>query len=106
MCHRTNNLCKNSLMSLVLHVVGILMLHFEVVHHASIANLDADRLPHNPSPSDENLTSARWHENCNEEAVPSRHAATYFTLFSGSVVEVLICGSDDEVGRPQAIVDI
>ena len=69
---------------------------FEVVHRAGITNLDADGLSRNPSPSDEDLTGARWHGDCDGEAVPSWHAPIYLTLFSGTVVEVLIRDSDDE----------
>ena len=35
---------------------------FEVVHCVGITNLDVDGLSRNPSPSDEDLTRARWHE--------------------------------------------
>ena len=34
---------------------------FEVVHRAGITNLDANGLSRNPSPSNEDLTGARWH---------------------------------------------
>jgi hypothetical protein len=63
---------------------------FEVVHRAGITNLDADGLSCNPSPSDEDLTGARWHGDCDREAVPGWHAATYFNLFSSSATEVPI----------------
>ena len=79
---------------------------FEVVHRAGITNMDADGLSRNPSPSDEDLTGARWHGDCDREAVPSWHAAAYLTLFSGASVEIPIQGSDDETDRPQAIADI
>ena len=79
---------------------------FEVVHRAGITNLDADGLSRNPSPSNEDLTGARWHGDCDREAVPGWHAAAYLTLFSSAAVEVPIQGSDDETDRPQAIADI
>ena len=60
----------------------------------------------NPSPSDEDLTEARWHGDCDREKVPGWHAAVYLTLFSSAAVEVPIHGSDDETDRPQVIWDI
>ena len=79
---------------------------FEVVHCVGITNQDVDGLSRNSSLSDEDLTGARWHGDCNREAVSSWHANAYLTLFSGAVVEVPIQGSDDEYDRPQAIADI
>ena len=79
---------------------------FEVVHCAGITNLDADGLSRNPSPSDEDLTGAKWHGDCDREAVPGWHAAAYLTLFSGAVIEVPIQGLHDKTDRPQAIADI
>ena len=38
---------------------------FEVVHRARITNLDANGLSRNPSLSDEDLTGAWWHGDCN-----------------------------------------
>ena len=52
------------------------------------------------------MTGARWHGDCDREAVPGWHTVAYFTLFFGTVVEVPIQGSDDETDRPQAIVNI
>jgi hypothetical protein len=69
---------------------------FEVVHRAGITNLDADGLSRNPSPSNEDLTGARWHGDCDREAVPGWHAAAYLILFSSAAVEVPIHGLDDE----------
>ena len=77
-----------------------------MVHRAAITNLDAYGLSRNSSPSDEDLIGARWHGDCNQEAVPGWHAAAYLTLFSGAAVEVPIQGSDDKTDRPQAIADI
>ena len=68
--------------------------------------MDSDGLSCNPSPLDEDLTGARWHEDCDREAVPGWHASTYLTLFYGVAVEVSIQGSDDETNQPQAIADI
>lgn len=36
---------------------------FEVVNHTNIANLDANGLSRNPSPSDKYLFKGRWHVN-------------------------------------------
>ena len=77
-----------------------------MIHRAGITNLDANGLSRHSSPSDEDLTRARWHGDCDREAVQGWHAVTYLTLFSGSSVEILIQGSDDETDRPQAIEDI
>ena len=76
------------------------------VHRAGITNVDADGLSRNPSPSDEDLTGARWHGDCDREAVTSWHMIAYLNLFSGATVEVPIQGSNDETDRPQAIADI
>ena len=67
---------------------------FEEVHHVGITNLDVDEFSRNPTPSDKNLSRARWHENCDQEVVPGWHAVANLTLFSGSVVEVSIHGSE------------
>ena len=77
-----------------------------MIHRVGITNLDANGLSHNQSPLDEDLIGARWHEDCNREAVPSWHVAAYLTLFFGIVVEVPIRGSDDETDQPKGIVDI
>ena len=85
-------------------VMWILLLQeydFEVIHRAGITNLDADRLSRNPNYLDENLIGARWHGDCDREAVPSWHASAYLTLFSTTTVEILILGSDNETNRPQ-----
>ena len=79
---------------------------FEVIHHTRTTNLDTSGFSHNPSPSDEDLTGARLHGDCDWEAVPGWHEATYLTLFSGVVVEVPIQGSNNEIVQPQAIADI
>jgi hypothetical protein len=79
---------------------------FEVVHHVGITNLDADGFSRNPSPSDEDLTGAMWHGNCDREAVPGWHSVACVTLFSGTTVKVPIQSSDDETNRPQAIANI
>ena len=77
---------------------------FEVVHRAGNTNLDVDGLSHNPSLSDKDLAGARWHGNYDREAVPCWHATAYLT--SGAAVKVPMQGSDDEIDRAQAIVDI
>jgi len=79
---------------------------FEVVHRGGITNLDADGLSRNPSPSDEDLTGARWHGDCDREAVPGWHAAAYLTLMSGSTSQVLDQGLDEELDRTQVVGDV
>ena len=39
---------------------------------------------------------ARWHEDCDQEAVLGWHTVAYLILFSGSVAKVSIQGSDNE----------
>ena len=63
---------------------------FEMVHHAGITNLDVDGLSRNSCPSDEDSVAARWHGDCNREAVPGWHIAAYLTLFLGAATEVPI----------------
>lgn len=79
---------------------------FEVVHRAGITKLNADGLSRNPNPSDEDLIGAKWHENCDREAVLGWHVAIYLTLYLGVVFEVPIQGLDSEINRLQAIADI
>ena len=50
---------------------------FDVVDRAGTSNLDADGLSRNPSPSKEDLIMARWHRDCDREAVPGWHASAY-----------------------------
>ena len=66
-----------------------LLLHeynFEVVHYAGITNLDADGLSRNSSPSDEDLTGAKWHGDCDGEAIPSWYATAYLICFLAMVL--------------------
>ena len=79
---------------------------FEVVHRAGIANLDADGLSRNPSPSDEDLTRARWHGYCDREAVPGWHAATYLTMMSGLAAEILVEQPDEEIDKSVVVSDV
>ena len=79
---------------------------FEVVHRAGMTNIDVDGLSRNPSPLDEDLIGARWHGDCDREAVPSWHVVAYLTLFSGASIDIWIQGLDDEIYRPQATTDI
>ena len=44
------------------------------MHRAGITNLDANGFSRNPSLSDEDLTGAWWHGDCNREAVLGWHA--------------------------------
>ena len=86
-----------------------LLLHdydFEVVYFVGISNPDADGLSRNPSPSNEDLTEARWHKDFDQDALPGWHVATYPTLCSGTVVEAPIHGLHDETDRPHFIADI
>ena len=90
-------------------VKWVLLLHeydFEVVHHVGITNLNVDGLSHNPSSLDEDLIGARWHGDCDREAILGWHAAAYLTCLFGISIEVPIHGSNDKMDRPQAIVDI
>jgi len=57
---------------------------FEAVHWTSITNLYANGLSCNPSSSKEDLTRARWHGECDREAVSGWHAKVYLTLMSSS----------------------
>ena len=75
-------------------------------HRVGITNLDAHGLSRNPSPLAEDLIRARWHGDCDLEAVLNWHEAADLTLFSGATIEVLIQSSDDETNRPEAIADI
>jgi hypothetical protein len=79
---------------------------FEVVHRAGITNLDADGLSRNPSLSDEDLTGARWHGDCDQEAVPGWHAATYLTIMSGLAAEVLVEHQDEESDKSLIVSDV
>jgi hypothetical protein len=68
--------------------------------------LDADRLSRNPSPSYEDLTGARWHGDCDREAVPGWHAATYLTMMSGLAAEILVEQQDEEVDKSLVVSDV
>ena len=72
---------------------------FEVIHRAGIANLDADGLSRNPSPSDEDLTRARWHGSCDREALTGWHVAIYLTMMSGLAAEILVEQQDEEIHK-------
>jgi hypothetical protein len=60
----------------------------------------------NPSPSDEDLTGARWHGDCDREAVPGWHAATYLTMISGLATEILVGQQDEEVDKSLVVSDV
>jgi hypothetical protein len=90
---------------LVMWVLLLQEYDFEV-HRVGITDLDADGLSRNPNPSDEDLTGARWHGDCDREAVPSWYAVVYLILLSNAAAKVSIQGSDDETDRPYAIADI
>ena len=60
---------------LVMWVLLLQEYDFEVVHHSGITNMDADGLSRKSSPSDEDLTLARWYGDCDREAVPGWQAA-------------------------------
>lgn len=61
---------------------------FEVVHQAWITNLNADGVSRNPSPSNEDLTKARWRGDCNNEAIPGWHATINSVLTSSSTSDI------------------
>lgn len=79
---------------------------FEVVHRVGITNLDADGLSCNPSPSKDDLTSARWHGDYNDEAVPGWHAAAYLTLMSGSAFILSTMATNEEPDKAQVVSDV
>ncbi len=78
---------------------------FEVVHQANITNLNADGLSRNPSPSEEDLTSVRWHGDYDREVVPGWHAVAYLTLMSRSAFILVDLAMDDESDKAQVISD-
>jgi hypothetical protein len=78
----------------------------EVVHWAGITNLDADGLSRNPSPSEEDLTGARWHRDCDREAVPGWHAAACLTLMSGSAFTLSAMAIDEEPDKAQVVSNV
>ena len=80
--------------------------NFEVVHRVGITNLDAGGLSRNPSPSKEDLIGAKWHVDCNLEAVPGRHAAAYLTLMLGSVSTLSNEVTDEEPDKAQVVSDV
>jgi len=47
--------------------------------------LDANGLSCNHSASEDDLTRAKLHEDCDREAIPRWHAVAYFTLMSSSI---------------------
>ena len=79
---------------------------FEVVHQARIMNLDADGLSRNPSSSSKDLTGARWHGDCDREAVPGWHASAYLTLMSDATSEVPIDDQDEESDKSLVVGDV
>ena len=46
-------------------------------------NLDADGLSRNPSPLQEDLTRARWHDTSDQKVVSSWHALAYLAWMEG-----------------------
>ena len=70
--------------------------NFDGAHRLGITNLDADGLSRSPSPLEEHITGARWHGDCDRDAVPGWYATTYLTLMSGSVFVLPDQGLDEE----------
>ncbi len=50
------------------------------MHKPRVTNLDADGLNQNPCTSQEDNIGARWHDEVDEEMVPSWHASTFLCL--------------------------
>ena len=69
-------------------------------------NLDADGLSHNPSSSSKDLIGARWHGDCDREAVPRWHASAYLTLMSGATSEVPVEDQDEESDKSLVVGDV
>jgi len=57
---------------------------FDIIHKAGRVNWDADGLSQNPSASEVDTTSARWHEEVDLEALPGWHAFAYLCSWDGS----------------------
>jgi hypothetical protein len=53
---------------------------FDIIHNASKVNQVVDGLSQNPSSSEEDTTSAKWHGKVDLEVVPGWHASTYCVL--------------------------
>src|SRR5438270_12233071 len=79
---------------------------FEVVHRAGITNLDADGLSRNPSPLEEDLIGAKWHGDCDREAVLGWHAVAYLTLMSGSASMLFDVATNEELDKPQVVSNV
>ena len=62
--------------------------NFEVVHKARLKILDADSLSRNPSPLQEDLADARWHDTSNQEGVSNWHASAYLAWMEGKSSQV------------------
>ena len=69
---------------------------FEVVHCASVINLDANGHSRNSNPLDEDLIGAKWHGDFDREAVWGWDTTSYFTLFFEFATKVPIQSLHDE----------
>ena len=52
------------------------------------------------------MTGARWHGDCDREAVPGWHAAAYLTLMSGSVSTLSNEVTDEEPDKAHVVSDV
>ncbi len=61
---------------------------FDIVHKVGKVNWDVDGLSHNPSSSEEDTTSARWHGEVDLEAMLRWHAFAYLCTLLGCYRDV------------------
>ena len=54
----------------------------------------------------DDLTGARWHGDCDREAVSGWHAATYLTMMSGLAVEILVEQPHEEIDKSLVVSDV
>lgn len=71
-----------------------------------MSNLDTYGLSCNPNASKEDLTRAKWHGDCDREAVPEWHAVAYLTLMSSSIFVMIDQGTNEEIDKGQVIGDV
>lgn len=76
------------------------------MHRDVDVDLDVDGLSRNPSPSEEDITRAKWHGNCYGEVVPGWHATAYHELMSDFASILLDQGSNEESNRAQVVSDV
>ena len=52
------------------------------------------------------MTGARWHGDCDREAVPGWYAAAYLTLMSGSASMLFDLATNEEPDKAQVVSDV